>query len=315
MLIVAPFYHGLGHMAGPPLGIRFGAIIVPLEIFDAGKALEYIERYECTTLSAPPTVFQMMLEHPFLSKTHLSSLRAALITAAPAPKGLKIEIRERFGLQDLKTGYGATETGGGCTQSKLGDPIEVVEETIGFPLRTYEVKILEPGTGEKLPPKVPGELCARGPCIMLGYYGGEEKTAEVIDNQGWFHTGDLAEMDEKGYFKIVGRIKELIITGGNNVYPSEVEDLLLKHEAVKEVQVIGVPDRLKGEVVMAYIIVQEGKSCSKEEIQSFCKARKANYKIPQYIQFVDSFPISAAGKVLKKELKERAIMELGIQVK
>ncbi len=174
----------------------------------------------------------------------------------------------------------------------------------------YEVKIMDPGIGEELPPGEPGELCARGPCIMLGYYEDEEKTAEVVDEEGWFRTGDLAEMDDKGYFKIVGRIKEMIITGGNNVYPSEVETLLLKHEVVKEVQVIGVPDDLTGEVVMAYIIVEEGKTCSKKEIQAFCKERTANYKVPRYIHFVDSFPISAAGKVLKKELKERAIKEM-----
>ena len=310
MLIVAPFYHGLGHMAGPPLGSCFGCSIIPLEIFDAEKALEYIGKYRCTTLAGAPTVFQMMIEHPHFSKADLSSLRAALVTAAPSPEGLKSEIKEKFGLKGLMTGYGATETCGGCTQSKIGDPLEIVEQTIGFPLRTYEVKIKEPSTGEEMPPGSAGELCARGPCIIRGYFPEDETKAPVVDQEGWYHSGDLALEDERGYFKIIGRIKELIITAGNNVYPSEVENMLLKHQAVKEVQVIGVPDRLKGEVVMAYIICHEGQACSESNIKSFCQARAANYKVPQFVRFVDTFPVSSTGKILKRQLQEMAVKEL-----
>lgn len=310
MLIVAPFFHGLGHMAGPPLGIAFGASIVPLEIFDAEKALQYIEKHHCTTLFAVPTMFQLMLEHPDFKKRNLSSLRVGLITAAPSPTGLHMEIIEKYPNMSLITGYGSTETGGGCTMSKMGDPPDIVEDTIGFPLGTYDVKILDPSTGQELPPKTPGELCARGPCIMLGYYGEKEKNPEVIDDKGWFHTGDLAEYDEEGYLTIVGRIKELIITGGNNVYPAEVVAILEEHPAVKEAQVIGVPDELKSEVVMAYIILKEGVMCSSEELQAFCKQRTSNYKVPKYVHFTDAFPVSAAGKVMKDELKKMAMESL-----
>lgn len=309
MLIVAPFFHGLGHMAGPPLGIVFGASIVPLEIFDAQKALQYIEQYRCTTLFAVPTMFQLMLEHPDFEKRSLDSLRVGLITAAPSPLGLKREITEKIPSMALLTGYGSTETGGGCTHSKIGDPPEVVEDTIGFPLRTYEVKIFDPSTGHELPPRTPGELCTRGPCIMMGYYG-EEKNAEVIDKDGWFHTGDLAEYDEEGYLKIVGRIKDMIITGGNNVYPAEVTAILEEHPAVKEAQVIGVPDPLKSEVIMAYVILKEGMTCTPKEVQDFCKQRTSNYKVPQYVQFIDGFPVSGSGKVMKDELKKMAMETL-----
>jgi fatty-acyl-CoA synthase len=310
MLIVAPFFHGLGHMAGPPLGIAFGASIAPQEIFNAETALQKIERHRCTTLFAVPTMFQLMLEHPDFEHRDLSSLRVGLITAAPSPLGLKREIVEKIPSMALLTGYGSTETGGGCTFSKIGDPPGVIEETIGFPLRTYEVKIFDPATGKELPPHTPGELCTRGPCIMMGYYG-EEKNTEVIDRDGWFHTGDLAEYDDDGYLKIVGRIKDMIITGGNNVYPAEVADILEEHPAVKEAQVIGVPDPLKSEVVMAYVILKEDMTCTPEELQDFCRQRTSNYKVPRYVHFIDTFPVSGAGKVMKGPLKKRAIEELG----
>jgi len=312
MLIVAPFFHGLGHMAGPPLGIAFGASIVPLEIFDAEKAFQYIEQYRCTTLFAVPTMFQLMLEHPDFEKRDLRSLRVGMITAAPSPKGLHLEIIEKYPKMSLITGYGSTETGGGCTMSKIGDPPDIVEHTIGFPLRTYEVKIFDPATGEELPPHTPGELCARGPCIMMGYYG-EGTNTDVIDREGWFHTGDLAEVDENGCLKIVGRIKDLIITGGNNVYPAEVAAILEEHPAVKEAQVIGVPDPLKSEVVMAYAILKEGTHCTANALQDFCGQRMSNYKVPRYVLFTDTFPLSGAGKVMKDELKKRAIEALGLQ--
>ena len=312
MLIVAPFFHGLGHMAGPPLGIAFGASIVPLEIFNAEAALQYIEKYHCTTLFAVPTMFQLMLEHRDFEKRNLRSLRVGLITAAPSPKGLHMEIIEKYPDMSLVTGYGSTETGGGCTMSKIGDPADIVEETIGFPMRTYDVKIFDPATGEELPPKTPGELCTRGPCIMMGYYG-EGKNTDVIDRQGWFHTGDLATHDERGYLTIVGRIKDMIITGGNNVYPAEVAAILEEHPAVKEAQVIGVPDPLKSEVVMAYVILKEGATCTADELQGFCKQRTSNYKVPRYVQFIDAFPLSGAGKVMKDELRKRAIEALKLQ--
>ncbi|MCP4754044.1 MAG: AMP-binding protein [Proteobacteria bacterium] len=304
MLVVAPFYHGLGHMAGPPMAVRFGASVVPLEVFDAGQALRMIGEHRCTTLSAPPTVFQMMLEHPDFERADLSSLRAALITAAPSPQGLKTKIMECFPATRLKSGYGSTETGGGCTQSTLTDSPELIENSIGLPLRTYEVKITNPDTGQVLPPNTPGELCSRGPCIMLGYYKEDEKTSRVVDEQGWFHSGDLARIDDKGYLRIVGRLKEMIITGGNNVYPVEVESLLEKHPAVKEAQVVGTPDEVKGETIAAFLILEEGKACLEEEIREFCRGRISNYKVPQHIRFLDAFPISAAGKILKEELKK-----------
>ena len=193
--------------------------------------------------------------------------------------------------------------------SKMGDPPDIVEDTIGLPLRTYEVKIFDPTTGKELPLHTPGELCTRGPCIMMGYYG-EEKSTDVIDKDGWFHTGDLAEYDEKGYLTIVGRIKELIITGGNNVYPAEVAAILEEHPAVKEAQVIGLPDLLKSEVVMAYIILKKGMTCTPEEVQAFCKQRTSNYKVPHYVHFMDAFPVSAAGKIMKDELKKMAMEAL-----
>jgi len=254
-----------------------------------------------------------MLREDDFSRYDLSSLRAGLIAAAPAPVAIIKEIQSKMGITVLVNGFGMTENSVGTSMTRPGDPPEVLSETVGKPIwPDYEVKVVDIQTGKDLPHGAEGELCTRGPLIMKGYYKMPEETAELIDKAGWFHTGDMAVIDESGYIRITGRMKDIYMPGGLNVSPEEVEDVIFTHPGVKQVAVLGVPDEDLGEAGAAFVEMKEGHKASGQEIINYCKGRIAGFKIPKYVFFTDDFPMTASGKVQRFVLKDRAVKELGL---
>ncbi|MEM0360851.1 MAG: AMP-binding protein, partial [Candidatus Diapherotrites archaeon] len=283
--------------------------------FDADEVLETVEREKCTALYGVPTMFILELNSPNFKKYDLSSLRTGVMAGAPCPVDTMRKCIELMHMKEITICYGLTEAAPVVTQTLRNDPLEKRVETVGRAHPNQEVKIFEPGTNKELPPNTPGELCVRGYNIMKGYYKMPDKTAEVIDKQGFLHTKDLATVDEQGYFRILGRVDDMIIRGGENVYPREVEEFLYTNPKVKDVAVVGVPSKTFGEEVMAYIILKDGVSATAEEIIAYCKENFSRYKAPKYVKFVDRFPLTASGKVQKFKLREMAATELGLEAK
>jgi fatty-acyl-CoA synthase len=310
--IPVPLYHCFGMVLGNLACITHGAAMVyPSEGFDPLITLETVEAERCTALYGVPTMFIAELGHPEFKRFDLSSLRTGIMAGSPCP----IEVMKRcigeMNMRDVTIAYGMTETSPVSTQTSHDDPLERRVGTVGRIHPHVEIKIVDTD-GRIVPPGTPGELCTRGYSVMLGYWGDEERTAEAVDRAGWMQTGDLATLDDDGYCNIVGRIKDMVIRGGENVYPREVEEYLFRHPKIETVQVVGVPDLKYGEELCAWIKLKPGATASADEIQSFCKGQIAHYKIPRYIKFVDVFPMTVTGKVQKFIMREATVKELGL---
>lgn len=313
LCIPVPFFHCFGCVLAVMACVTHGSTMVPVEIFEPLKVLQTIEAEKCTAVHGVPTMFIAELEHPEFSKYDLSSLRSGIMAGSPCPIEVMKKVISQMHASEITIAYGQTESSPVITQTRTDDPIELRVATVGRALPDVEVKIVDIETGVSLPPGKQGELCTRGYLVMKGYYKMPEDTARAIDSEGWLHTGDLAIMDENGYCKITGRIKQMIIRGGENIYPREIEEFLYTHPKISDIQVYGVPDRKYGEQVMAAIILKKGAELTEEEVREFCRDRIANYKIPKYVKFVDGYPMTASGKIQKFKLREMAIKELHLE--
>ena len=313
--IPVPFYHCFGMVIGNLCCTAHGAtMVIPNDSFDATKTLETVERERCTSLYGVPTMFISELytldRHPY----DLSSLRTGVMAGALCPPEIMKRVKEQMNMHEITICYGMTETSPVSTQTRIGAPFEKQIHSVGTIQDHLEIKIINPETKAIVPRGENGELCTRGYSVMLKYWNSPQATAQVIDEQRWMHSGDLAMMDEDGYIHISGRIKDLIIRGGENISPKEIEDFLYTYEGVMDAQVIGVPSKKFGEEVMAWIKPNEGVTLTEEELRNFCKDRIAHYKVPRYWKFVNEFPMTISGKIRKVEMREIAAEELGLQL-
>jgi fatty-acyl-CoA synthase len=313
LCIPVPFYHCFGCVLGTLCCVTRGAaMIIPAEYFDPLKTLVAVEKEACTALHGVPTMFIAELQHPDFERFQFPFLRTGIMAGSPCPIEVMKQVVERMGASEITIAYGQTESSPVITQTRTDDPIELRVSTVGRALPNVEVKIVDPETGQEMPRGQQGELCTRGFIVMKGYYNMPEATARAIDQDGWLHTGDLATMDERGYCKITGRLKDMIIRGGENIYPREVEEFLYSHPQIADVQVVGVPDLKYGEEVMAWIKLKEGQTATVEAIRDFCRGQIAHYKVPRYVKFITEFPMTVTGKIQKYKMREAAIEELGL---
>ncbi|MFJ1597484.1 AMP-binding protein [Streptomyces sp. NPDC088261] len=305
--VPVPFYHCFGMVMGNLAATSHGAcVVIPAPSFDAGATLQAVERERCTSLYGVPTMFIAELDLPGFASYDLSSLRTGIMAGSPCPAEVMKRVVAEMNMAEVSICYGMTETSPVSTQTRRDDNLERRTGTVGRALPHIEVKVVDPATGVTLPRGVAGELCTRGYSVMLGYWNEPERTAEVIDAGRWMHTGDLAVIREDGYAQIVGRIKDMIIRGGENVYPREIEEFLYGHPKVADVQVIGVPDARYGEEIVACVIPRDpADPPSAEEVAAYCRERLAHYKVPRRVEIVDAFPMTVSGKVRKIELRER----------
>jgi len=304
LLIHVPFFHCFGCVMSTLNCVYHGSTMVIREYFDALKSLATISTERCTAINGVPTMFIAMLNHPDFGKYDMSSLRTGIMAGAPCPIETMNQVRTIMHCPEIVIAYGLTEASPVITMTRRDDPVELRVSTVGRLLPGVEGKIVNPETGQDLPPNTQGEIVTRSPCVMKGYYKMPEATRAAIDQDGWLHTGDLGEVDERGYFKVTGRIKDMIIRGGENIYPKEIEEFLYGHPKIADVQVIGVPDKKYGEQVCAVIQLKPGAKATPEEMVEFCRNRIARHKIPKYWEFVDSYPMTASGKVQKYKLRE-----------
>ncbi|NKE07252.1 AMP-binding protein [Mesobacillus selenatarsenatis] len=307
LCIPVPFFHCFGCVMGTLACATVGATMVPVQEFSPKAVLETVEKEKCTALHGVPTMFIAELNDPDFGKYDLSSLRTGIMAGSNCPIEVMKAVNEKMGATEITIAYGQTESSPVITQTRTNDPLELRVETVGKALPEVEVKIVKPGTMEEVPRGVQGELCTRGYHVMDGYYKNPDATREAIDGEGWLHTGDLAVMDENGYCRVTGRLKDMIIRGGENIYPREIEEFLYRHPKVLDVQVVGIPDSVYGEEVMAWIILKDGEAATAEEIKEYCKGKISKHKIPRYIEFTDSYPMTASGKIQKFKLKEQAL--------
>ncbi len=314
LCIPVPFYHCFGMVLSNLACVTHGAtMVVPGEYFEPEKVLEAVEKERCTALHGVPTMFIAELALPNFSDYDLGSLRTGIMAGAPCPVEVMKRVNDEMNMKEVTIAYGQTETSPVITQTPYNGSLEMRTTTVGPPIPHTEVKIISPETGLIVPLGEQGELCCRGYQVMRGYYNKPEATAETIDEAGWIHTGDLAVMREEGTFKITGRIKNMIIRGGENVYPREIEEFLFTNTKIQDAQVLGVPDKKYGEEICVWIKLNEGESSTEEEIKAFCKGKIAHYKIPKYIKFVDEFPMTVTGKIQKFKMRDIAIKELGLE--
>jgi fatty-acyl-CoA synthase len=312
LCIPVPMYHCFGMVLGTLLCATCGAAIVfPSASFDAAATLDAIESEQCTAVHGVPTMFIAMLDDPDFASHDLRSLRTGIMAGAPCPIELMQRVMEDMHMKEVTIGYGMTETGPLSTLTLPDDPVELRVGTVGRPLPHTEIKIID-DEGHIVATGVPGELCTRGYCVMRGYWRDPERTAEDIDGANWIKTGDVATMDEHGYLRIVGRIKDMLIRGGENIYPREIEDFLYTNPKVDQVEVIGVPDPKFGEEIAACIRLHEGEQASAAEIRDFCRGNLSHFKIPRYVRFTEEFPMTVTGKVQKFVLREQMSEELGL---
>jgi fatty-acyl-CoA synthase len=309
LCLPVPFFHCFGCVLGILGAYTWGAAIVPLTSFDPEKVLHAVATERCTALYGVPTMYIAELEHPSFGKYDLRSLRTGIMSGAPCPESLMRKVIEDMHMPEITIAYGLTEASPVVTMTGLNDNMVHRTETVGKPLPGAEVKIVDPATEEALPAGQAGELWVRGYLVMKGYYKKPEATREAVTEDGWLRTGDLASQDEDGYIKIRGRKKEMMIRGGENVYPREIEEFLRTHPKISDVAVYGVPHRKFGEEVAAAIRLKQGVSATPEEITAFCKGQIASFKIPRYVQFVSEFPQTASGKLQKYKLQERALQD------
>ncbi len=313
MMIQVPMFHCFGMVLAMTASVTHAVTMSPIPAFSPRLGLDCINKEKITAFHGVPTMFIAMLGHENFEKTDFSNMRTGIMAGSPCPIKVMEEVIEKMNMKEICITYGQTEASPGCTMSKTTDSIDARVNTVGGPIFGVECKIVDPETGEELPDGTDGEFVARGYNIMKGYYKMPEATAAAIDSDGWLHTGDLARRVENGYFKITGRIKDMIIRGGENIYPKEIEDFIYTHPKVKDVQVIGVPDKQYGEEIMACVIPADGENLTEEELREFIIANIAKHKVPRYIRFVDSFPMNAAGKILKYKMREEAVEYLGLQ--
>ena len=311
--IPVPFYHCFGMVLGNLACTTHGStMVIPGEAYDPLAVMETVQKERCTSLYGVPTMFIGELEHPRFKEFDFSTLRTGIMAGSPCPVEVMKKVQTIMHIPEMTIAYGMTETSPVSTQCATDDPLEKRVATVGRVHPHVEIKIVDPTTGAVMPRGMPGELCSRGYMVMLGYWDNEEATRQAIDAARWMHTGDLATMDDEGYINIVGRIKDMIIRGGENIYPREVEEFLYGHPMVADVQVIGVPSEKYGEEVMAWVKLREGSTVSGEELAAWCKGKIATYKIPRHWKFVDGFPMTVTGKIQKFKMRETAIDELGL---
>jgi fatty-acyl-CoA synthase len=309
-----PFYHCFGMVMGNLGAVTHGScIVIPAPGFEADATLRAVAAERCTSLYGVPTMFIAELEHPDFASFDLSSLRTGIMAGSPCPVEVMKRVERDMHMSEVSICYGMTETSPVSTQTRTDDSLERRVSTVGRPGPHIEVKIVDPDTGLVVPCGEPGEFCTRGYSVMLGYWNEPEKTAEAVDAARWMHTGDLATMDQDGYCNIVGRIKDMVIRGGENVYPREIEEFLYGHPDVADVSVVGVPDERFGEELCAFVVVRSGSAPSEDEIREFCRSRLAHYKVPRYVVFTDGFPMTVTGKVQKFKMREDAIVRLGLE--
>ena len=314
LCIPVPFYHCFGSVLGTLACAAAGAaMVIPSEYFDPGKALVAVEKEGCTAIHGVPTMFIAELEHPDFNGFRLDSLRTGIMAGSPCPIEVMRQVIDRMGCSEMTVGYGLTEAAPIITLTRADDNIERRVSTVGTAIPYVEVRIVDPETGDDVPVGDQGELCSRSFMNMKGYYKMPEATEAAIDTEGWLHTGDLATVDADGYYKITGRSKDMIIRGGENVYPREIEEFLYTNSKVADVQVIGVPDQRFGEEIMAWVLLRAGQEATEEEIRDFCRGRIAHYKVPRYVKFVSEFPMTVTGKIQKYVMREVSIQELELE--
>jgi fatty-acyl-CoA synthase len=309
-----PLYHCFGCVLGTLCCVVHGATMVfPAESFQPGATLAAIEQERCTALYGVPTMFIAQFEHEDYPRRNLSSLRTGIMAGSPCPIETMKRVTQEMGAREITIGYGQTEASPLITQTRIDDPIELRVGTVGRTLPGFEAKIVDPESGEDLGDNQPGEFCGRGHGVMIGYYNMPEATAKAIDSEGWLHTGDLALREPNGYYRITGRLRDMIIRGGENIYPREIEERLYQHPAVVDVQVVGVPDRRLGEEVLAWVKLKCGQQVTEAELCAFCRETLAHFKVPRHWKFVDAFPTTVTGKIQKFKIREQAIEDLGLQ--
>jgi fatty-acyl-CoA synthase len=314
LVIPVPLYHCFGMVMGNLACMTHGAMMIyPSEGFDAKAVLEAVQEERATALYGVPTMFIAELEHPDFARYDLSSLRTGIMAGSPCPVEVMKKVNTLMHMREVEICYGMTEVSPVSTQTRADAPFDKRVSTVGQVHPHLEIKIIDPATGRIVPIGTPGELCSRGYSVMLGYWNNEEATRSAIDGARWMHSGDLAVMDEEGYINIVGRIKDMIIRGGENIYPREIEEFLYTHPKISDVQVIGVPDAKYGEEIMAWVRLREGETASAEELREYCRDRIAHYKIPRYVKFVEAFPTTVTGKVQKFVMREQSVKELGLE--
>jgi fatty-acyl-CoA synthase len=314
LCVPVPLYHCFGMVLGNLACFTHGATIVyPGDAFDPLAVLETVQAERCTGLHGVPTMFIAELDHPRFREFDLGSLRTGIMAGSPCPTEVMKRVVSDMHMGEVTIAYGMTETSPVSCQSSTDTPLAKRVSTVGQVQPHLEVKIVDPETGATVDAGVPGELCTRGYSVMLGYWEDEAKTREAIDADGWMHTGDLATMDEEGYFNIVGRIKDMVIRGGENIYPREIEEFLHRMPQVQDVQVVGVPDRKYGEELCAWIITKPGRALAEEQVRAFCQGQIAHYKVPRYIRFVDAFPMTVTGKIQKFRIREAMKGELDLK--
>ncbi len=313
MMIQVPMFHCFGMVLSMTAAMTHGVTILPLPYYAPKPALACINSERITCFHGVPTMFIALLEHEDFGETDFSYMRTGIMAGSPCPISVMKDVVEKMHMSEITIVYGQTEASPGCTMSSTDDPIEVRVGTVGRALPEIECKIVDPETGEDCPDEVTGEFVARGYNIMKGYYKMPKATAAAIDKDGWLHTGDLACRTPEGNYRITGRLKDMIIRGGENIYPKEIEEFIYTHPKVKDVQVIGVPDQQYGEEIMACIILKDDEEMTVEEMKSYINAHMARHKVPKYIDFVSEFPMNAAGKILKYKMRENAIEKLGLQ--
>jgi len=312
LCIPVPLYHCFGMVMGNLGCVTHGATMVyPCEAFEPLAVLETLAEERCTAAYGVPTMFIAMLDHPRFADFDLTRLRTGIMAGSPCPVEVMKRVIDRMNMREVTIAYGMTETSPVSFQSGTGDPLERRVSTVGRVQPHLEVKIVD-NDGRIVPRGVAGELCTRGYSVMLGYWNDVDRTRDAIDAAGWMHTGDLATIDDEGYCNIVGRIKDMVIRGGENLYPREIEEFLYRHPKILDVQVVGVPDAKYGEELCAWIIVRDGEALSADEIRAFCQGQIAHYKVPKYIKFVDAFPMTVTGKIQKFQIREQMKRELGL---
>ncbi|MGN0790136.1 MAG: AMP-binding protein [Christensenellales bacterium] len=313
LCITVPFFHCFGLVLAMMACITHGTTMVPVERYSPVPVMNAISVEKCTAVHGVPTMFIAMLEHAQFPQFDFSSLRTGIMAGSPCPIEVMKKVIDKMNMHEIVIVFGQTEASPGCTMTTTSDSLEKRVNTVGRAFPGVECKIIDPDTGETLPADKAGEFCARGYNIMKGYYKMPEATAQAIDKDGWLHSGDLCTVDSEGYYKVVGRIKDMIIRGGENIYPKEIEECLYTNDKISDVQVIGVPSEAYGEEVMACVILKEGETMTEEEVKDFVAARMAKHKVPKYVRFVTSFPTNAAGKIQKFKMREEAIEVLKLQ--
>ncbi len=314
LCIPVPFYHCFGMVLSNMACVTHGStMVLPSPVFNAEAVLQTIQDEKCTAVHGVPTMFIAELSHPDFPSFRLESLRTGIMAGSPCPIEVMKEVNKKMNMSDIVIVYGQTETSPGVTMTTTVDPLERRVSTVGRPFPHTEIKIVDPNTKKVVPRGETGEICARGYCVMRCYYNNPSATHATIDDNGWNHTGDLGTMDDEDYIRIVGRLKDMVIRGGENIYPREIEEFLHNHPAIADVYVIGVPDQKYGEELMAWIKVEGGATLTDDAVKEFCRGKIAHFKIPRYYKYVDDFPMTISGKIQKFKMREQAIEELGLE--